>query len=137
LIAAIYKQGISRLSWHTQQQHAPCPILKLSLNGASTIFSLASLVIDVSLCNNNAYTMSWRPVQPKHCTISLLPHLEHQRQQSLNNFWFCILGNQGIARILELITEPLTAVVVQNTTHKWENIESKMIDITTCKAFKK
>jgi len=57
LVADIYKRGISRIYWQKQQPHAPCPVLKIKLNGASTNFGLACLVIQVSHCNNNAYTM--------------------------------------------------------------------------------
>jgi len=39
--------------------------------------------------------------------------------------------------IFEIITELLTALEVQNTKLKRKNIHSKIIDIVTCKAFKK
>jgi len=69
--------------------------------------------------------------------ISLLTHLDTECQWSVNNLWCCKLGNQGITRIFELITALLTAFVVQNTDHKRKNIHSKIIDITSCNAFKK
>ena len=69
--------------------------------------------------------------------ISLLPHPEDEPQLSVDNFWPCILGKSGIAWIFELINELLTAFVLQNTIHKWNNIHSEIIDTSTYEAFKK
>jgi len=46
------------------------------------------------------------------------------------------LGNQGFARINELITELLTAFIAKNTTYDRKNTYSKIINVadwTTCK----
>jgi len=68
--------------------------------------------------------------------MSSLPHHDNERQLSISIFGSCILCNQGIARIFDHITDILTALVVQNTAHKRKNIDSKIIDIATWKAFK-
>jgi len=68
---------------------------------------------------------------------STFPHNENERQRSVNNFWSCILGNQGITQILELITELLTAFIGKNTEYKRNNAESKIIEIVNSKACKK
>ena len=62
-----------------------------------------------------------------------LPHHENKQQLHINNVSSCILGNQPIARLLELITEPLTALIGINTKYKWKNTDFKIIDITNCK----
>jgi len=80
--------------------------------------------------------MNWRPVEPKQCTISLLRHLENQHPRSINNFWSCILGNQGIDRKFELISELLTALIVHSTNHNRKNIDSKIIHIATWRPLK-
>jgi hypothetical protein len=43
------------------------------------------------------------------------------------------LGNQGIAQIVELITELLTAIIGKNAKFKRKNKDSKLIDIAHCK----
>jgi hypothetical protein len=52
-------------------------------------------------------------------------------------FSSCISGNQGIVWIFEIITELLTALLVQNTNHNRYHIDYNKINIATCKAFKK
>jgi hypothetical protein len=66
----------------------------------------------------------------------MLPHHENERQQRVNHIWFRIFGNQGIACIHTLITELLTTFLGQNTTYKWKNTDSKIINITNCEACK-
>jgi len=65
-----------------------------------------------------------------------LPHSENERQLSVNNFWSWILGNQGIARMYELITVLLTTLVLPNITHKRKNIDYKIANVATCNEFK-
>jgi len=68
---------------------------------------------------------------------SVLPHHEIDRQWSVNNFDSCIFGSQGIARIIEYITELLTAVIGKYTIYKRINTDSKIIDLAHCKTCKK
>jgi len=51
------------------------------------------------------------PFQAKQRLISVLSDHENNCQRPVNNFCSCILGNQGIGRIFERITEPLTACI--------------------------
>jgi hypothetical protein len=46
------------------------------------------------------------------------------------------LGNPVIAPIYEIITEPLTALVLLNSKHKRQNIDSKITDVAPCKVIK-
>jgi len=48
-----------------------------------------------------------------------------------------MLGNQGIAQILELITELLTASIGKNTKYKRKNTDSKIIDIANTETWKR
>jgi len=68
---------------------------------------------------------------------SRLPDHENKRQQSVNNCWSCMMGNQGIAPILQLITEPLTPLLGNNTKWNRKNIDFKIINIENCKTCKK
>jgi len=65
-----------------------------------------------------------------------LPHSDNERQLSVNNFWSCILDNQGITQMYELIPVLFTALVLLNRTHKRKNIDSKIANVAAHKAFK-
>jgi len=65
------------------------------------------------------------------------PHCDNEFQRSLNDFWSCTLGNQGIRQIYEFLTEVLTAVVLLNTRHKRQSIDSKITEVVICKVIKK
>jgi hypothetical protein len=56
LVADIHKRGTGRLSQQKYNRNTLCPILEMSVNGASNIFGLASGVVQVTLCGNNSYT---------------------------------------------------------------------------------
>jgi len=75
--------------------------------------------------------------QLKQCKISSLPHFQNEHHPQVNNFQSCILGNEGIAQIYEIITEQWTALVLLNTQHKRKNIDSKITNVATCKVIKK
>jgi len=66
----------------------------------------------------------------------LLAHSDNERQLSVNNFWSCILGNQGVTWMYEFITVLFTASVLLNITHKRKNIDSKIPNAATCTVFK-
>ena len=73
-----------------------------------------------------------RTVQAKQCMRSLLPYHENERQWSVNSFWSCILGEQGIIQIFKLITELSTALICRSTTYTMKNMDSKIVDIANC-----
>jgi len=81
--------------------------------------------------------MSWQPFRLKLCMTDPLPHHKSERQRSINNVWSCLLGNQGLARINELITELLTAFIAKNTTYNRKNSDSNVMNIADCKTRKK
>ena len=64
-----------------------------------------------------------------------LPHSENERPLRANNFWSCIMGNQGVTWMYELITVHLTTLVPLNITHKRKNIDSKIANVATCNVF--
>jgi len=66
-----------------------------------------------------------------------LPHHETAHQRRVNNIWSCILGNQGIALIQELITTPMTSIIGNNTIYERKITDSKIIGITKGKPCKK
>jgi len=78
----------------------------------------------------------WQPLGAKTTATHSLPHPENLRQWTVNNFWSCMLGNQAIARILEHITEQLTALIGKNTIYQTKYTDSQIIDIADCKTCK-
>jgi len=78
----------------------------------------------------------WQPLRAKTTVTPSLPHSENERQPSVNNFWFCIFGNQGIAGIFEHITELLTTLIGKNKIYERKNPDFKIIDIAHCKTCK-
>lgn len=65
-----------------------------------------------------------------------LPYPENQCQWSRNHFWSFTFGDQGIPRIYKITTVPLTALVLQNTEHNRQNIDSRITDVATQKMIK-
>jgi len=74
---------------------------------------------------------------PKATAAGLPPHPENDCQQSLNASWSSSMGNQGIVRIYQIITELLNALVLPNPNHKRQNMDSKITNVITCKVIKK
>jgi hypothetical protein len=91
LATAVHNQRTGSLLWQNNKQHGHCPILKLSVNGASTIFACVSCVIYVAIgletciseiltafkCKNNrsmlpAPSWKWASIQ---CEWLLVLHL--------------------------------------------------------------
>ena len=75
------------------KRHGHCPILKMSVNRASTTFGFASWVIKVLICGTNSDTMFWWPDQAKQCVTSSLPHHGNECQRSINDIWSFKYGN--------------------------------------------
>ena len=65
-----------------------------------------------------------------------MSHSQNKRQLSIKNLWSCILHDHGVARMYELRTVLLTALVLLNITHKKKNIDSKLTDVAPCKVLK-
>jgi len=61
-----------------------------------------------------------------------LPHHENQNQRINNDFWFCILGIQGIVWILEFMVELLTSCIPKHRKSKMKYTDFKIIDIAYC-----
>jgi len=115
LVADIYLSDIGCRYWEKLQRHARCRILRISVNAASTTFSFSSQVIYLPIGCRHPFIKYWQPLLAKTTATCSLPHPENERQQSINSFSCCILGNQGIALMFAFITELLTALIGKNT----------------------
>jgi len=78
----------------------------------------------------------WQPLGAKTAVTCSLPHLENECQRRVNNFWFRIYGNQGIARRFKHIEELSTALMGKTIIYETTNTDSKIIDIATCQKCK-
>jgi len=132
LVADIHLSNIGSLYWQKQQRHAPCGILKMSINGVSTICSFASWVSYVPIGCRHPFIRYWQPLLAKTTATCSLRHPGNQHQRSVNSFRTCIFCNQGIARIFACITVLLTALLGKNTIYRRWNTDTKLINIANC-----
>jgi len=86
LVANIHLSNIGSLYWQKQQRHALCGILKMSVNGASTIFSFASWVSHVPIGCRHPFIKYWQPLLAKTTETHTLRHPENERQRSVIDF---------------------------------------------------
>jgi len=131
LVSHIQLWDIGSLYWQKQQWHAPCGILKMSVNGASTIFSFASCVSYIPIGWGHPFMRYWQPLLAKTTATCSLRHPENEHQQSVNSFRACIFRNQGLAWNISCITVLLTASLGKNTIYRRWNTNTKLIDITS------
>jgi len=81
--------------------------------------------------------MLWQPFHLNQSMTHTLTHHETERQWSVNNNWYCILGNQGFTQMNQRITVLLNAFIEKNTTYNSKNTDSKIINVAVCKSCKK
>jgi len=108
----------------------------MRVNGVSTVGSFASWVIYVPIGCRHPFMRYWHPSPRKTIATCSLQHPENELQWSINSFRYCISGNQGIACIIVLITELLTALIGKNPVYQRKNTDSKIFDIANCKTWK-
>jgi len=71
LVADIHLSNMGSHYWQKQQRHAPCGILQMSVNGASKIFSLASLVSYVPIGCRHPFIKYWAAFTGKNTSDTL------------------------------------------------------------------
>jgi len=110
--------------------------LRMSVNGASTIFSFASWIIYVPIGWRHRFIRYLLPLSAKTAVTCLLLYPQNKHQCSINGFKSCVLGTQGIAWMFTQITGLVTSLIVNNTIYQRKKIDSKLIDIANSKTFK-
>jgi len=118
LVAVMHNRHIGSLYRQKRLQHHHCPIVRLSVNGVSTIFSFASWLIYVLIGCRYPFMSYWQPSGAKTTVTCSLPHPENEGQQSVNSFMSCISRNQGITRIIAYIIEFSTPLTGKNTIYQ-------------------
>jgi len=135
-VADIPHSDIGCLYWEKLPQDARCRILRMSIDGAAMILSVASWVIYVPIGCRHPSINYWQPLLAKTTATCSLPHPETERQRSVNSVGCCIFGNQGIALIIAFILELLSTMIGKNSLYQRYNTDSKLIAIASCKASK-
>ena len=88
--------------------------MKMGINRALTMFGHASWVITLPIGCSQLYRNFWPPLSAKQIAIPSLPHLGIERQQSVKEFWSCVLGNHPTER-LQSVTEEFLATFIGKT----------------------
>jgi len=132
----MHNRRIDSLYQQQSKWHSHCPILGMPVNRVSKNFGFASWVVNVPINCSHSWMTYCQPLGSSSTVTRSLPHPENEHQRNVNNFWSCILGNQGIVRTFEHITEQLTALIGQNTIYQMKNTDSKIINIAKCKTCK-
>jgi len=117
-------------------QHGHHPILELSVNIASTIFSFASWIIYVLIDCRHPFIRYWQPVLAKTTATCSLPHPENKHQRRVLGYSCWIVDDQTIVLIIAFIIEGLTALIGKHTIDQRYNTDSTLIDIASCKTCK-
>ena len=78
-------------------------IRKMSVNRASTCVGCVSWVIWGVTGYTHSYTKYWLQLYPKEEAKRSLLQLENELQLSINNFWWCDLGDQNTDRLQNVI----------------------------------
>jgi len=85
LVAVMHNRYVGSLYRQIRQRHAPCRILRMIINIASTIVSFTSWVIYVPISCTHPFVRYWQPLLGKTKATCSLPHPGNERQQSVNN----------------------------------------------------
>jgi len=133
LVVDIHLSVIDSLYWEKLQWHAPCRIRRMSVNGASTIFSLASWIIYVLIGCRYPFIRQWLPLLGKTTATCSLPHPENERQRSVNNSLLWILGNlvsdwlqTSIYQIFAAFTDKNNSDMLPAASWKWLSTERQL-----------
>ena len=105
------RQTIGRLVSWKGKRYTSCRIIKMSINGASTILRLATWIIPGLLIEIVTEWSYWLPFSANMMQTISLPLPKHERQQSVNDYWSCILNNPRAVQRLYSITNTMAAIM--------------------------
>jgi len=132
----MHNQYIVTFHRQTRKQGGHLLILRMSVDGTSTMYSAASWVIYVLIGCRDPFIRFWQPLLAESTAKCSLLHPENECQCNVNICTLCIFGNQGIARIFVLIKEVLTALIGKCTIYRSLNRDSQLMNLANCKACK-
>jgi len=126
----MHNRYIGSFHRHNAQPHSHRPILRMSVNGASTMFSYASWIIYVPIGCRHLFIRYWQPLLGKTTLTCSLPHPENECQQSVKDFDFRIMGNSCSDQLWMSISQILTAFTGKNNSDmlpaaSWESASTE------------
>jgi len=134
MFVVIHNQCIGRPYWQKVSWHTPYLIMKMSVNGASMIFGHATWVFTPPLGCRQSYRNYRPPLSAIQIAIPSLPHLQNERQLSVNDCWSCILGQLGGDRLQTVINGVLATFIGKKETEtlpaltwKWVSTECQRL----------
>jgi len=113
-----HNRAISCLSRQNHLQQHRNYGLKMSVNGASTIFSFASSVSYVLMSSRHPFMGYRQPLPAKITARCSLQHPENECQPSVNSFRTFIFRNEGTARMFVCVTVLLTTLLGKNSIYQ-------------------
>jgi len=129
----MHNQCIGSFYRQKRQQHGHRPILRISINRVSTIFSFESCVMYVPIGCRHPFMRHWQPLKAKTTATCSLLHPENERQRRMNSFRSFIFRNHGITWIFAHITESLTTLIGRDKLYQRWKTDSQSIEIANCK----
>jgi len=111
LVANIHLWDIGSLDCEKQQGHAPWSILRMSVDGMSTIFAFASWVNHVLIGCRHQFFRHWQRLLAETTATCSLPHPGNERQQSVNDCWPSIMVHHSAMWPLLSIYMDITVLV--------------------------
>jgi len=126
LVTVTHDRCIGSFYWQKRHHHGPRPILRMSVNGASTILSCAFWIIYVLIVYRHPFFRYWLPLLANTTATCSLLHPDNERQWSVNNFLLRIFGNlssdwlqASIYQILAAFTGKNNSGVLSAAFRKW------------------
>jgi hypothetical protein len=106
----MHNQHIASIYWQKGQQPGHHLILRMNVNGVSTIFTIATWVIYIPIGCKHQFMKYWQPLLAKTTVTCPLLHAANECPWSINGFASCMFGNQGIVQILRNISALFTTM---------------------------
>jgi len=95
LVAEMHKWRTGSLYRHNKHQHAPGPIVNLSVHRVSVTVGHVNQLINQRLGHLDAYTEYWPPLQAKKIATQSLPNHGNECLWRANDFWLRSIVNES------------------------------------------
>jgi len=126
----MHNQCIGSFYRQYRQRHGNRPFLRMSVNGASMMWSFASWIIYVPIGCRHPFIRYWLPLLRKTTATCSLPYPGNELQWSINHFQLRILGNLCSVWLQTSIYQLLAAFTGKNNSNmlpaafwKWVSTE--------------
>jgi len=128
--ASTHNHSPGRVYGHNCDRRYHYHLLKMNINGASTIFCLTSCTFKAMCIGVDPWSMYRPPLWAIMLVTISLPPPKNERQWSINDFWLCILDNlraterrQPIILSSAAFMGKRSSVNITTTSKKWASME--------------